>query len=75
MPKNTTLNILQATRPATLPLILAPFLVGTAAGIPNSQWQWGWLGLSLMGVITLHLAANVTNEWFDYLSGADSLTP
>lgn len=68
-----SLEIWRATRPSTLQLTLAPFFVGIILGLQESNWHWGRFGLCLVGIISLHFAAFVYNELFDYLSGVDQL--
>ena len=60
-------------RPSTLPLILAPFLIGVIVGTKQGTWHLGWFTICLIGVVFLHFAANLVNEWFDFVSGADAL--
>lgn len=67
-------KVWRVTRPSTLQLILAPFLIGTIVGTKQGKWHLGWFVICFIGVIFLHFAANAVNEWFDFVSGADSLT-
>ncbi len=58
----------------------APFLsasvVPVAVGAAVAWWQlrsldWALLALTLLGVALLHLGANVTNDYWDFLRGTD----
>src|SRR5215469_1018743 len=64
--------LLRATRAATLPVMLAPVLIGSVLawqqGIP---FQWGLFSLALVGALAAHLGANVVNDVFDFAHGAD----
>jgi 1,4-dihydroxy-2-naphthoate octaprenyltransferase len=64
--------LLQATRARTLPVMLAPVLIGSVLawqqGVP---FQWGLFSLALVGALAAHLGANVVNDVFDFAQGAD----
>ena len=58
----------------------APFLtasvVPVAVGAAVARWElgsldWGLLALTLLGVVLLHLGANVSNDYWDFLRGTD----
>lgn len=71
---------LQATRAQTLPVMLAPVLIGsTLAWQQGAAFQWGFFALALVGALAAHLGANVVNDVFDFGQGADQeaqkLTP
>jgi 1,4-dihydroxy-2-naphthoate octaprenyltransferase len=51
----------------------APVLVGTSLAFRQTGgWDWGLFGCALGGVLLLHAGANVINDYFDHLSGADA---
>lgn len=55
---------------ATLvPLVLA--LAAVAAGTGFAAIPWGAFALAALGACALHVAANTSNDYFDYKSGAD----
>jgi 1,4-dihydroxy-2-naphthoate octaprenyltransferase len=64
--------LLQATRARTLPVMLAPVLIGSILawqqGVP---FQWGLFVLALLGALSAHLGANVVNDVFDFAEGTD----
>src|SRR5947209_6298390 len=64
--------LLQATRARTLPVMLAPVLIGAVlAWQQGSHFQWGFFILTLLGALSAHLGANVVNDVFDFAEGAD----
>jgi 1,4-dihydroxy-2-naphthoate octaprenyltransferase len=72
--------VLQATRAQTLPVMLAPVLIGsTLAWQQGASFQWGLFALTLVGALAAHLGANVVNDVFDFGTEADQaaqkLTP
>jgi len=64
--------LIQATRARTLPVMLAPVLIGSVLawqqGIP---FRWGLFVLALVGALAAHLGANVVNDVFDFAEGTD----
>ncbi len=53
---------------------IMPILVGAAvAKFMGYSVDWYWLGLTLLGGSLLHIGTNTSNDYFDYLSGADNL--
>src|ERR1700719_5220581 len=64
--------LLQATRARTLPVMLAPVLIGSVLawqqGVP---FRWGLFALTLLGALSAHLGANVVNDVFDFAKGTD----
>lgn len=67
---------IQALRAPFLTASAVPVVVGTAA----AWWSTGNFYLShfvaaLLGVVSLHLGANVANDYFDYLTGCDQINP
>lgn len=63
---------LQVTRARTLPVMLVPVIIGAAlAWQEGATFQWAWFLLTLIGALAAHLAANVTNDVFDFGEGAD----
>jgi len=64
--------LLQATRARTLPVMLAPVLIGSVlAWQQGAPFQWGLFSLALVGALAAHLGANVVNDVFDFAQGAD----
>jgi 1,4-dihydroxy-2-naphthoate octaprenyltransferase len=64
--------LLQATRARTLPVMLAPVLIGSVlAWQQGSPFQWALFALTLLGALAAHLGANVVNDVFDFAEGTD----
>src|SRR5712691_3911050 len=64
--------LLQATRARTLPVMLAPVLIGSVlAWQQGAPFQWGLFALALLGALSAHLGANVVNDVFHFAKGTD----
>ncbi|HET8625789.1 MAG TPA: prenyltransferase, partial [Thermomicrobiales bacterium] len=60
------------TRADVVPVMAMPVAIGTAlAWREGARGRPGRLAVALAGAVAAHLAANVTNDYFDYRSGAD----
>jgi 1,4-dihydroxy-2-naphthoate octaprenyltransferase len=63
---------LQVTRARTLPVMIAPVLIGSVlAWQQGSPFQWGLFVLTLAGALAAHLGANLINDVFDFSEGTD----
>src|SRR6185312_12302845 len=63
---------LQVTRARTLPVMMAPVLIGSVlAWQQGSPFQWGLFVLTLIGALAAHLGANLINDVFDFGEGTD----
>src|SRR6266568_4516868 len=63
---------LQTTRARTLPVMIAPVVIGAVlAWQQGFHFQWGLFVLTLIGSLAAHLGANVVNDVFDFGAGAD----
>jgi 1,4-dihydroxy-2-naphthoate octaprenyltransferase len=63
-----------ATRPAFLLASVLPVLIGAASAWSNgSELRPGLLLLSILGVVLIHAAANVLNDFYDARNGTDAL--
>lgn len=60
-----------AARPRTLPLAAAPVAVGTALAIADGSWAPAIAIAALVGALLLQIGANLANDAFDHLRGAD----
>ena len=66
--------LFQATRARTLPVMLAPVLIGSVlAWQQGTPFQWAFLVLALLGALAAHLGANVVNDVFDFAEGTDQI--
>ena len=68
-------NCYLATRPWSLSASLVPVLLGNILAWKESNATFNiWLGLvSILCVICVHLAANLTNTYYDYINGIDGV--
>jgi 1,4-dihydroxy-2-naphthoate octaprenyltransferase len=63
---------LLAARPRTLPVALAPVLVGTALAVAAGRARLGPAAAALAGALLLQVGANLANDLFDHQKGADA---
>jgi len=64
--------LFQATRARTLPVMLAPVLIGSVlAWQQGTPFQGALFVLALLGALAAHLGANVVNDVFDFAEGTD----
>jgi 1,4-dihydroxy-2-naphthoate octaprenyltransferase len=61
----------QAARPRTLPAAIVPVLVGSAAAFSDRVFDWRAFVLSLVGALSIQVAANFANDASDAARGAD----
>jgi 1,4-dihydroxy-2-naphthoate octaprenyltransferase len=55
---------------------VVPVLVGSAAAFyTQGSFRWGLFLATLLGMVALHAAANMLNDYFDYKSGCDPRNP
>lgn len=53
-----------------------PVIVGTAAAYwASGAFRLASFSASLLGVVSLHLGANLANDYFDYITGCDQANP
>ena len=62
---------LRALRAFSFPVSVLPVLVATAIVRSPSEWDWPILIASTLGVMLLHAAGNLFNDYFDFKSGVD----
>lgn len=62
---------LLAARPRTLPVAVAPVVVGTAVAVSAGQARLGPAVAAGLGALCLQLASNLANDLFDFERGAD----
>ena len=64
--------LFQATRARTLPVMLAPVVIGSVlAWQQGTPFHWALFVLALLGALAAHLGANVVNDVFDFVEGTD----
>ena len=61
-----------AARPRTLPVSVAPVVVGTAVAWAEGAARLGPALAALVGALLLQLASNFANDLFDHAKGADT---
>ncbi|WP_320672958.1 1,4-dihydroxy-2-naphthoate polyprenyltransferase [Patulibacter defluvii] len=61
-----------AARPKTLPVGLAPVLVGTALAIHQDAFRLGGFLAALLGALFIQVGANLSNDYSDARRGADT---
>lgn len=67
-------TLFQVTRARTLPVMIAPVIIGAIlAWHRGTTFYWGLFALTLLGALAAHLAANVTNDVFDFQEGTDQV--
>lgn len=71
MDRQWLIRRLRATRAFSLPASVLPVLLATSVVRPWRWWNWSVLAASLAGAALLHLAGNLINDYYDYLSGVD----
>lgn len=62
---------LLAARPRTLPVAVAPVLVGTSLAAADGAARWAPAAAALLGALLLQIGANLANDLFDHEKGAD----
>ena len=62
---------LLALRPATLPLAVAPVLVGSSLASRSSDVDWWLAGAAALGAIALQITSNLVNDAADHARGTD----
>jgi 1,4-dihydroxy-2-naphthoate octaprenyltransferase len=60
-----------AARPATLPVAVAPVLVGTAVALSIGSVRWSAVVAALAGALLIQIGTNFANDVFDHEKGAD----
>lgn len=49
------------------------FVCGAMAWYETGKFHWGWWLLTLLGMMLIHLGANLANDFFDHVSGNDEI--
>ena len=60
-----------AIRPKTLPAAVSPVLVGTALAVSDGVFTPLPAVAALVGALLIQIGANLANDYFDYVKGAD----
>ena len=79
LPRDPIRIFLRAARVPFVTVSVLPVLVGSTLPFwlrpPGFAWSWLHFVEVLVGVVLLHLAANLSNCYYDHLSGADPSNP
>lgn len=63
---------LEATRAETLVASISPMVIGTMLASKITQLNYFFLSLTFLYGLLLHLGTNLSNDYYDYLKGADN---
>ena len=63
---------IQAARLRTLPAAIAPVLIGVALAIREDKFHFLAAASALIGALIIQIGTNLSNDYFDYLKGADN---
>jgi 1,4-dihydroxy-2-naphthoate polyprenyltransferase len=66
-------RIIQITRAPFFTAVIIPALLGTAVAWKEGVFSVWYLALVLLGVVTVNAGLNMSNDYFDHLSGGDEL--
>ncbi len=64
---------LRAMRIQFLQASLIPVILGSALAYRDGAFSWELFGLIAFAIGAIHLGTNLTNDYFDHISGADEL--
>ncbi len=62
---------LLAIRPKTLPAAVSPVIVGTSLAVSEEAFAPQPAAAALIGALLIQIAANLANDYFDYVQGVD----
>jgi 1,4-dihydroxy-2-naphthoate octaprenyltransferase len=62
-------------RPAVFVTTLSSAALGAQVARHDGYFQWGYYGLTLLGVLFGHIGLNVDNDYRDHMLGADASNP
>lgn len=61
-----------AARPKTLFIGLSPILTAAAFAAPQTSFEFSTLIVCIIGALSIQIATNYSNDYFDFLKGADT---
>ena len=62
----------QAARPKTLVAGIVPVAVGSALAMRDGAFLPLAAGMALVGALLIQIGTNLTNDYFDFIRGADT---
>ena len=72
-------TIVRVTRAPFFTAVIVPTLLGTGIAWHDGFFHWGYFVLTLIGIVCINAGFDMSNDYFDHLSGADEsnreLTP
>ncbi len=75
----TLKTMVMVTRAVFLTAVIVPAVLGAVIAWTEGSFHGGYFLLTLLGVVLIHLGLNMSNDYFDHLSGRDDtnvdLTP
>ena len=66
-------TIVRATRAPFFASLAVSVLVGTAIAWGEGVFHWGYFALTLIGIVSTNAGLNMSNDYFDHLSGNDEI--
>ncbi|HKA55461.1 MAG TPA: 1,4-dihydroxy-2-naphthoate octaprenyltransferase [Candidatus Binatia bacterium] len=64
---------IEATRPFSFTASVTPVLIGSVLGAIDGPFSFGRFLLALCGALFIHIGTNLINDYYDHLSGVDTL--
>ena len=64
---------IEATRPYSFTASVTPVLIGSVLAVIDGPFSFGRFLLALIGSLFIHIGANLINDYYDHLSGVDTL--
>lgn len=73
MEKARARTVIRVTRAPFFVAVIVPVLLGTAIAWREGIFHAGYFLLTLMGIISINAGLNMSNDYFDHLSGNDEV--
>jgi 1,4-dihydroxy-2-naphthoate octaprenyltransferase len=64
---------IEATRPYSFTASITPVLIGSVLALLDGPFSVGRFLLALIGALFIHIGTNLINDYYDHLSGVDTL--
>src|SRR5262245_49766864 len=72
-PPNRLSIWIEATRPYSFTASVTPVLIGSVLAAIDGPFSLGLFLLTLIGALFIHIGTNMINDYYDHLSGVDTL--
>src|SRR3990172_2306658 len=66
---------LRAVRAPFLQASILPVVLGSALAYRDGTFSWGLFGVIVVAIAAINIGTNLSNDFFDHLSGADEGNP